>query len=60
MTGNEKILSSNPRNKNIGIRVTEQEKKEIQEVAQRLKLTITDTVVQGVKALDEKYRLIKK
>lgn len=60
MTDNEKILSSNPRNKNIGIRVTEQEKKEIQEVAQRLKLTITDTVVQGVKALDEKYRLIKK
>ena len=60
MTDNKKILSSNPRNKNIGIRVTEQEKKEIQEVAQRLELTITDTVVQGVKALDEKYRLIKK
>lgn len=60
MTDNKKILSSNPRNKNIGIRVTEQEKKEIQDVSQRLGLTITDTVIQGVKALDEKYKLLKK
>ena len=30
------------------------------EVADRLELTLTDTILEGVKALDEKYRLIKK
>lgn len=60
MTEKKKILSSNPRNKNIGIRVTEQEKKNIDDLSQRLGLTITDTVLEGIKALDEKYKLLKK
>ena len=52
--------TSNPRNLNIGIRVTKKEKDFIDEVADRLELTITDTLVMGVKALDEKYKLLKK
>ena len=52
--------TSNPRNKNIGIRVTNDEKKTIKELAERLSLTLTDTIIEGVKALDEKYKLLKK
>lgn len=53
-------MTSNPRNLNIGIRVTKKEKDFIDEVADRLELTITDTLVKGVEALDEKYKLLKK
>ena len=52
--------TSNPRNKNIGIRVTSDEKQAIEELASRLGLTLTDTIIEGLKALDEKYKLLKK
>ena len=60
MTKKRRRTTSNPRDKNIGIRVTSDEKKEIEELADRLGLTLTDTIIEGIKALDEKYKLLKK
>lgn len=60
MTEKRKRRTSNPRTEYIGIRVTKDEKEEINNIADRLELTLTDTLIEGAKALDEKYRLIKK
>ena len=60
MTQKKGRQTSNPRNKNIGIRVTSGEKQAIEELADRLGLTLTDTIIEGIKALDEKYKLLKK
>ena len=54
-----KRRTSNPRTEYIGIRVTKEEKQEINELAERLNLTLTDTILEGTKALDEKYKLLK-
>lgn len=59
MTEKRKRRTSNPRTEYIGIRVTKDEKEEINNIADRLELTLTDTLIEGAKALDEKYRLIK-
>lgn len=59
MTEKRKRRTSNPRTEYIGIRVTKYEKEEINNIADRLELTLTDTLIEGAKALDEKYRLIK-
>ena len=60
MTTRKKRYTSNPRNQRVSMRVTKEEKDQMYEVADRLELTLTDTILEGVKALDEKYRLIKK
>lgn len=59
MTEKRKRRTSNLRTEYIGIRVTKDEKEEINNIADRLELTLTDTLIEGAKALDEKYRLIK-
>lgn len=59
MTEKRKRRTSNPRTEYIGIRVTKDEKEEINNIADRLELTLTDTLIEGAKALNEKYRLIK-
>lgn len=59
MTEKRKRRTSNPRTEYIGIRVTKDEKEEINNIADRMELTLTDTLIEGAKALDEKYRLIK-
>lgn len=59
MTEKRKRRTSNPRTEYIGIRVTKDEKEEVNNIADRLELTLTDTLIEGAKALDEKYRLIK-
>lgn len=60
MTTKKKRYTSNPRTEYIGIRVTKEEKEEISKIADRFELTLTDTLLEGVKALDEKYKLLKK
>ena len=60
MTARNKRYTSNPRNQRVSMRVTKEEKEEMYKVADRLELTLTDTMLEGVKALDEKYRLMKK
>lgn len=52
--------TSNPRDVRLSLRVTKDEKENMYNLADRLELTLTDTVLEGIKALDEKYRLIKK
>ena len=60
MTTRKKRYTSNPRNISVSMRVTKQEKEQLDELADRLELTLTDTLLEGIKALDEKYRLMKK
>ncbi|KWZ78604.1 hypothetical protein [Anaerococcus tetradius] len=60
MTEKKKRYTSNPRNISVSIRVTKEEKQRLDDLADRLELTLTDTLLEGVKALDEKYRLLKK
>lgn len=60
MTEKKKRYTSNPRNISVSIRVTKEEKQGLDDLADRLDLTLTDTLLEGVKALDEKYRLLKK
>jgi hypothetical protein len=60
MTEKKKRYTSNPRNISVSIRVTKEEKQGLDDLADRLELTLTDTLLEGVKALDEKYRLLKK
>ena len=59
MIEKRKRRTSNPRTEYIGIRVTKEEKQEINDLADRLELTLTDTILEGTKALDEKYKLLK-
>lgn len=60
MTNKKKRYTSNPRNISVSMRITKQEKEQLDELADRLELTLTDTLLEGIKALDEKYRLMKK
>ena len=60
MTKKRKRFSSNPKNITVSIRVSKEEKEELDDLADRLGLTLTDTIKEGIKALDEKYRLLKK
>lgn len=60
MTNKKKRYTSNPRNISVSMRVTKEEKEQLDKLADRLELTLTDTLLEGIKALDEKYRLIKK
>lgn len=55
-----KRRTSNQRNVSVSIRVTKKEKEELDNLADRLELTLTDTLIEGTKALDENYRLINK
>ena len=60
LTEKRKRFSSNPKNITVSIRVSKEEKQELDDLADRLGLTLTDTLKEGLKALDEKYRLLKK
>ena len=60
MTERKRRKTSNPRDVRLSLRVTKEEKENMYNLADRLELTLTDTVLEGIKALDEKYRLIKK
>ena len=54
-----KRFSSDPKNITVSIRVSKKERQEIDDLADRLGLTLTDTLKEGIKALDEKYKLLK-
>lgn len=60
MTEKRKRFSSNPKNITVSVRLTKEEKQELDSLADRLELTLTDTIKEGIKALDEKYKLLKK
>ncbi|MBZ2386709.1 hypothetical protein K8P03_05270 [Anaerococcus murdochii] len=60
MTEKRKRFSSNPKNITVSVRLTKEEKEELDGLADRLELTLTDTIKEGIKALDEKYKLLKK
>lgn len=60
MTEKRKRFSSNPKNITVSIRLNKEEKQELDNLADRLELTLTDTIKEGIKALDEKYKLLKK
>ena len=60
MTEKRKRRTSNQRNVSVSIRVTKKEKEELDNLADRLELTLTDALIEGTKALDENYRLINK
>lgn len=60
MTEKRKRFSSNPKNITVSVRLTKEEKQELDGLADRLELTLTDTIKEGIKALDEKYKLLKK
>ena len=60
LTESMKIYTSNPRNVSVSMRITKEEKQQLDNLADKLELTLTDTLLEGIKALDEKYRLIKK
>lgn len=59
MKNKRKRYTSNPRNITVSMRVTKEEKEKIDNLADKLELTITDTLIQGIKALDEKYSILK-
>ena len=59
MTEKIKRRTSNPRTERLSVRVTKEEKQEINDLADRLELTLTDTILQGIEVLDEKYKLLK-
>lgn len=60
MTEKRKRFSSDPKNITVSIRLNKEEKQELDNLADRLELTLTDTIKEGIKALDEKYKLLKK
>ena len=60
LTERKKRYTSNPRNVSVSMRITKEEKQQLDNLADKLELTLTDTLLEGIKALDEKYRLIKK
>ena len=51
--------TSKPRIHRIGVRLNGTEKTLLDRLCVKLDLTITDTVIEGLKALDEKYKLLK-
>lgn len=60
LTEKRKRFSSDPKNITVSIRLNKEEKQELDNLADRLELTLTDTIKEGIKALDEKYKLLKK
>ena len=51
--------TSEPRTHRIGVRLNDREKTLLDRLRVKLDLTITDAVLEGLKALDEKYKLLK-
>ena len=51
--------TSKPRTHRIGVRLNSAEKALLDRLCVKLDLTITDAVIEGLKALDEKYKLLK-
>ena len=51
--------TSERRTHRIGVRLNDREKVLLDRLGVKLDLTITDTVLEGLKALDEKYKLLK-
>ena len=51
--------TSSPRTHRIGVRLNSTEKALLDRLCTKLDLTITDTVLEGLEALDEKYKLLK-
>ena len=51
--------TSEPRIHRIGVRLNDREKVLLDRLCIKLDLTITDAVLEGLKALDEKYKLLK-
>lgn len=60
MTEKRKRFSSDPKNITVSVRLSKEEKQNLDSLADRLGLTLTDTIKEGIKALDEKYKLLKK
>ena len=51
--------TSETRTHRIGVRLNDREKVLLDRLGTKLDLTITDTVLEGLEAPDEKYRLLK-
>ena len=51
--------TSKPRTHRIGVRLNDEENALLDRLCVKLGLTITDAVIEGLKALDEKYKLLK-
>ncbi|WP_058990017.1 hypothetical protein [Anaerococcus rubeinfantis] len=60
MTEKRKRRKKNLRDISVSMRITKEEKKQLDDLADRLELTLTETLLEGIQALDEKYRLLKK
>lgn len=43
----------NPRNINLNIRITEDESKRIQDCAEKLNMTRTDTIIKGIELVEK-------
>ena len=59
MTEKQKRYTSKPRIHSVSVRLTESEKATLDSLCVKLDLTISETLKEGIKALDEKYRLLK-
>lgn len=60
MTEKRKRRKKNLRDISVSMRITKEEKQQLDDLADKLELTLTETLLEGIKALDEKYRLLKK
>ncbi|MBS5989763.1 hypothetical protein [Anaerococcus hydrogenalis] len=60
MTEKRKRRKKNLRDITVSMRITKEEKQQLDDLADKLELTLTETLLEGIKALDEKYRLLKK
>ncbi|MDU5825250.1 hypothetical protein [Anaerococcus vaginalis] len=54
-----KRRTSNPKNISVSMRITKEEKQQLDDLSNKLELTLTDTLLEGIKALDKKYKLLK-
>ena len=59
MTEKRKRRKKNLRDISVSMRITKEEKQQLDDLADKLELTLTETLLEGIKALDEKYRLLK-
>lgn len=60
MSEKRKRRKKNLRDISVSMRITKEEKQQLDDLADKLELTLTETLLEGIKALDEKYRLLKK
>ena len=60
MTEKRKRRKKNLRDISVSMRITKEEKQQLDDLADKLELTLTETLLEGIQALDEKYRLLKK